>query len=113
MRIPKVLEDSMKQQCRGKLCPRALPWGSSRQREKLRENERVETVMDRNAGAAASERAEAAASQGGGDWFAGCVPLACLGQEEDLRQVLKMLFWRSLGRDLSGVQAGNRFIERA
>ncbi|CAK9052827.1 unnamed protein product [Durusdinium trenchii] len=77
----------------------------SRQREKLRENERVETVMDRNAGAAASERAEAAASQGGGDWFAGCVPLACLGQEEDLRQVLKMLFWRSLGRDLSGVQA--------
>lgn len=73
--------------------------------EKQREMERVATVMDRNAGAAASERAKAAASEGKGDWFAGCVPLACLGQDENLRQVLQMLFWLVMGRDLSGRQA--------
>lgn len=37
--------------------------------EKQREVERVATVMDRNAGAAASERAKAAASEGKGGGF--------------------------------------------
>ena len=37
--------------------------------EKQREVERVATVMDRNAGAAASERAKAAASEGKGVGF--------------------------------------------
>ena len=38
-----------------------------------------------------------------GDWFAGCVPLACLGKDDDLRMMLKMLFWLGMGRDLVGL----------
>lgn len=40
-----------------------------------------------------------------GDWFAGCVPLACLGHDDNLREVLKMLFWLGMGRDLAGLEA--------
>ena len=43
-----------------------------------------------------------------GDWFAGCVPLACLGKDEDLRMMLKMLFWLGMGRDLVGLEVARR-----
>eukprot|EP00434_Breviolum_minutum_P012460 symbB.v1.2.010977.t2/scaffold725.1/size168906/3 len=106
MRIPKSVEEHMQKLCQRRFCRKgALPLRTTRQIEKQREAERVATVMDRNAGAAASERAEAAASQGRGDWFAGCVPLACLGKDEDLRMMLKMLFWLGMGRDLVGLEA--------
>lgn len=72
MRIPKSVEEHMQKLCQRRFCRKgALPLRTTRQIEKQREAERVATVMDRNAGAAASERAEAAASQGRG-WKLGC-----------------------------------------
>ena len=67
MRIPKSVEEHMQKLCQRRFCRKGgLPLRTTRQMEKQREAERVATVMDRNAGAAASERAEAAASQGRG-----------------------------------------------
>ena len=70
MRIPKSVEEKRRKKCQRRFCPKGgFPFRTARQVEKQREVERVATVMDRNAGAAASERAEAAASEGKGRWF--------------------------------------------
>ena len=38
------------------------------------------------------------------------MPLACLGQDENLRQVLSMLFWLGMGRDFSGLEARRKCV---
>lgn len=69
MRIPKSIEEERRRKCRSRFCPKGGSIKTDRQMEKQREVERVATVMDRNAGAAASERAKAAASEGKGGGF--------------------------------------------
>ncbi|CAJ1427408.1 unnamed protein product [Effrenium voratum] len=105
MRIPKWAELRAQRLCRRRFCPHAAFYATSKQKERQRELERVATVVDRNAGAAASERRVAAASETSGDWFVGCVPLSCLGHDQELRRLLWALFWHRLGRELSGREA--------
>ena len=93
MRIPKSIEEERRRKCRSRFCPKGgWPIRTERQMEKQREVERVATVMDRNAGAAASERAKAAASEGKGEGF----PFTSVAvQFEGSAQRFEMLYWNA------------------
>ena len=108
MKVPRAAEAKKRRLCRQRFCARSLTSArSARNAELSREFERVLTAKEQLAigGFAASKIEAAAHVDDGGDWYAACVPLSCLGHDDDMRSFIWWLYWLRLAHDLSGSQA--------
>eukprot|EP00439_Symbiodinium_sp_Y106_P075220 s105_g14.t2 len=108
MKIPPAAEEQRLRVCRRRSCTRPLvSFRHADITKQARERERLETAKERLAlgGIDNAKIQKAVSADDGGDWFAACVPLSCLGHDDDMRKFVWQLYWLRLANDASGSQA--------
>ncbi|CAE7566262.1 unnamed protein product [Symbiodinium natans] len=102
MKIPQAIEEQRRRLCLRRFCTRPLVTLRNAKKAALsRERERVATAKEQLAlgGFAASKIQAAASADDDGDWFAACIPLSCLGDDDAMRRFIWWLYWLRLASD--------------